>query len=153
MIVEFVQTLVTAGVGAAVVMLGWYIVHRLNASRDLKNKRRDLIMQYLLDAYRRLEAGANREKSEDQTLAFESALADIQLFGTREQIEAAVKFMRAHAETGDGSVQELLNSLRQSMRKELGYLQDNHSLLHLRFERSVGGFDGEVVIRTAPVSA
>ncbi len=43
-----------------VAILGWYVVHRTAVSRDRANKRRELIAQYLIEAYQKLEGIANR---------------------------------------------------------------------------------------------
>jgi hypothetical protein len=48
-------------VTAALAIGGWYVVHRLSVNRDQQNKRRDLRIQYLIEAYRRLENSANRQ--------------------------------------------------------------------------------------------
>lgn len=48
-------------ISTGVVIAGWIVAHRLNLQRDTAAKRRDLRVQYLLDAYRRLEAAANRD--------------------------------------------------------------------------------------------
>lgn len=70
-------------VPAIVAVVGWFMAHQFNSYRDRVNKRRELRIQYLLEAYRRLESAANRpNKTEKQALDFESAVADIQLLGT-----------------------------------------------------------------------
>ena len=74
-----------------VAVIGWFIAHRFNVYRDRRNKSHDMIIQYLLEAYRRLEAAANREKVEEQAAAFESAIADIQLLGSIQQISVTMK--------------------------------------------------------------
>ena len=59
-------------------VIGWFAAHQFNSYRDRVTKRRELRIQYLLEAYRRLEAAANRpDKTEGQTLAFESARSPI----------------------------------------------------------------------------
>jgi hypothetical protein len=44
---------VVASVG--VVVIGWTVGHWLNARRDLANKRRELRVQYLIEAWRKIE--------------------------------------------------------------------------------------------------
>lgn len=62
-----------------VLVVGWFVVHQFNVYRDHQNKRRDLRIQFLLDAYRRLESAAHRgEMTETQKQECESAVADIQ---------------------------------------------------------------------------
>jgi len=43
-----------------VAALGWWTAHHPSARRDLANERK-LRVSYLLDAYRRLENGSNRD--------------------------------------------------------------------------------------------
>ncbi len=38
---------------AVVAVVGWFIVHELSISRDIKNKRIELKIKYLIEAYRR----------------------------------------------------------------------------------------------------
>jgi hypothetical protein len=106
---------------AVVAVIGWFAAHQFNVYRDRQNKRRDLRVQFLLDAYRRLESAANRpKKTQEQTLAFESAVADIQLLGTPEQVAATVRYLHEHAAGGGALIDELLRLLRNDLRKEVG---------------------------------
>ena len=43
-----------------VVFIGWFVVHLLNAYRDRSNKRREIRVQYLIEAYQNLESAAQR---------------------------------------------------------------------------------------------
>lgn len=104
-----------------VAVLGWWIVHRLTANRDLTNERRKLRIAYLLEAYRRLESAANRlNMTPELSRAFEAAVADIQLLGTQEQAQATITYLKQHA-SGDGSrIDEVLRVLRKDLRREMG---------------------------------
>jgi len=103
-----------------VAVMGWFVGHQFNVYRDRLNKRRDLRVQYLLEAYRRLESAANRDhKTEEQAIQFESAVADIQLLGTHKQIDATTKYLRRHASEGGGNIDEVLRLLRDDLRNEL----------------------------------
>jgi hypothetical protein len=83
----FIQLLATAGIA----MLGWIVAHHFNVRRDQQNKRREIRVGYLIEAYRQLEAGTNRGSIDgtEYGRGFESAIADIQLFGTAEQVRLA----------------------------------------------------------------
>jgi hypothetical protein len=72
---------------ALVAVVGWFIVHELSISRDIKNKRIELKIKYLIEWYRRLEHISHRDNPDLKD--FESAIADIQLFGTKQQAELA----------------------------------------------------------------
>jgi len=63
----------------------------------------------------------------------ESAIADIQLFGRRDQAIAAKKLATDLAEQGSASLDDLLLSLRSELRKELGLEQIAGGITHLRY--------------------
>jgi hypothetical protein len=143
-------------IAAAIAVLGWYMAHRFNTARDRINKRHDMITQYLLEAYRRLEMAANREdKTEEQAIAFESALADIQLLGSPAQISATVEYLEAHASAGGGTIDQVLCLLRDDLRKELGLSLAEKPPKFFRFVRdwNNGDWKGYPVCRTTPVRA
>jgi hypothetical protein len=76
----------------------------------------------MLEAYRKLESGSCRGRNQAQySEQFHSAIADIQLLGSRTQVEVARTIAQA---LGDGSgrqirINELLNALRSELRSEL----------------------------------
>lgn len=108
-----------AVITAFVVVIGWYVAHYLTAKRDQANKRRDLRVKYLIEAYRRLEFVGNRPLTNEVAPEFEKAVADVQLFGTPRQVELAQAFALGFAEKGTHPLDPLLNELRQELRKEL----------------------------------
>lgn len=111
-----VPLLVTAGVA----ILGWFVVNRLAVHRDRINKRHDLIVQYLIEAYRKLENASNRGVlAQEHERALESAIADIQLFGSPTQVELATGFARQFAQNYNASLDTLLAELRSELRREL----------------------------------
>lgn len=125
-----------AAISALVVMIGWVVVHRSNLRRDTLVKRRDLRVQYLLDAYRRLENASGRSL-EDMPVAkraFESAVADIQLLGTRSQIEALLAYLNQHVRDGGGNVDPLLKLIRDDLRRELNLEEDVPLIHQFRFK-------------------
>lgn len=139
-----------------VAVLGWFVAHQFNVHRDRLNRRHDLRIQYLLDAYRRLESAANREdKTEEQAVAFESAMADIQLLGTSREIGATVRYLREHASSGEGRIDDLLRLLRDDLRKELRLPVSQDPPLIFRFTRHFDSGDqwGNTVVRTVPIQA
>ncbi len=127
--------LATTGLAIA----GWVVVHLLATARDQKNKRREVRLNFLLDAYRRLEAGASRDPIHDSRFAdgFESALADIQLLGTTEQSVMAKELAYAIASRApDASASPLLLSLRDELRRELDLEPLGECPIHLRFQEA-----------------
>lgn len=123
-------------VPAVVAVVGWFVAHQFNVYRDRQSKRRDLRVQFLLDAYRRLESAANRDtKTEEQMLAFESAVADIQLLGSPEQVAATVIYLRQHAAGHGAQIDEVLRLLRCDLRKEVGLSGEVENGVVFRFTR------------------
>ena len=126
-------------VTTAVVIVGWIVAHRLTAARDQRNKRRDIRLSFLLEAYRRLEASSSRGPIHDSKYAdgFESAIADIQLLGTMEQNEMAKDLASAIASgSSDATANALLLSLRDDLRRELDLEPLGEAPIYLRFQRT-----------------
>lgn len=119
-----------------VAILGWVIAHRLAAARDRANKRRDLVITYLLDAYRRLEANTNRPAGKADNAAIESAIADIQLLGTRTHVELAARFVRQAVESKSAYLDELLAALREDLRAELGLESVGDEIRYFRVSKT-----------------
>jgi hypothetical protein len=125
--------LTTLLVPTAVAVISWFIGSWLTAKRDRANKRRDLRVQYLIEAYRRLATATERKETDASYFAdLDSALVDVQLFGSGEQIAAAKKFAKELAEHRAAQLGELLASLRSDLREELKLERVEGSLLVLR---------------------
>ena len=114
-----IDLLIPLLVTATVAIVGWYAAHRLAAGRDRINKRRELQVQYLIEAYRRLEFVSNRRITRGTAPDFEKAIADIQLFRTPRQVALAREFANNFAQKGTHTLDPLLNDLRNSLREEL----------------------------------
>ena len=107
-------------VTTVIAVAGWWVAHSSATKRDQANKRRDLRIQYLIDAYRKLESVSNRdENSPEWAQKLESAIADIQLFGAAGQVALAKKFVTDMADKRHASGDDLLNDLRRDLREEL----------------------------------
>ena len=121
-------------VTTVVAVVGWYAAHRLSAARDRANKRRELRVQYLIEAYRRLENVSNRPISKATAPDFEKAIADIQLFGTPQQVALAKEFAVGFAQAGTHTLDPLLNDLRDSLRAELDLEPVSVGITYLRMK-------------------
>ncbi len=121
MLVNIIVPLSQAVVAALVVVLGWYVVHKKSTERDLANKRRDLRLQYLIEAYRRFSNAANRPLVPPYSSDMESAIAVIQLFGSSEQLVFLRQFAieKTPADQVSKGGHDLLASLRDELRAEL----------------------------------
>ncbi len=100
-------------------VIGWIIAHFFSSKRDFNNKKREIRINYLTEAYRKLERGAMPTSRKFDPADVESAIADIQLLGNPKQVNMAYKFAEKVSH-GDGTgLQELLEDLRRELRKEL----------------------------------
>ena len=108
--VEICKILITV----VLAVFGWLIAHKLTSVRDLKNKKREIRINFLLDAYRKLERSIHKAGRD-----FEEAISDIQFLGTPPQVNMAKRIAADFAQNGQVDLDELLIDLRDSMRREL----------------------------------
>lgn len=102
----------------SITILGWYIIYRFDKYRDTENKKKDMRIDYLINAWRKLEYAAARDKY-DVIEHLEKPVADIQLFGTKKQIELTMKLANSIINKEQDNLSELLTELRNDLRKEL----------------------------------
>jgi hypothetical protein len=122
---------------SAVTIIGWYIAHRIAVKRDQAIKKRDLQIQYLIDAYRKLESITGRKvlTDDDRKIIIknlESAIADILLFGSSTQIKYAYEFTQELKTNMEPSLTPLLTALRNDLRLELNLPKSEIEIRHLR---------------------
>lgn len=110
---------ISLAITVALAIVGWYAVHRLSMNRDQENKRHDMRIRYLLEAYRRLENAANRPDLSDYARDVESALADIQLLGSQKQVQLAHEFAVSMAKDSTALLDPLVTDIRAELRREL----------------------------------
>lgn len=126
----YLPLLITAGV----TILGWLVAHQFNAWRDRENKRRDQRIQYLVEAFRRLGKANHHPRLHEIADELQSAITDIQLFGTEEQIRKVIAFAKTLTENGAAPMDDLLFSLREDLRKELKLPPTKEHIWCLRIE-------------------
>jgi len=126
-----ISLLIPLLITSIVVIIGWFTVNWLSSNRDRANKRRDLRVQYLIEAWRRLENATGRS-DDSRSADLETAIADIQLFGSPRQIELAQKFANELASRRESNLDELLADLRQNLREELKLETASQNIKHLR---------------------
>ena len=105
-------------IGVLIIVIGWFVGYFLSKRHDAINKRKEMRINYLINAWRSLESASNRENN-DFLENFETSIADIQLFGTKKQIELAQKFAVELSENKSANNLDLLIDLRNDLRKEL----------------------------------
>src|SRR5687767_7029495 len=121
-----------------IVIIGWGIGYYFTNKHNLQNKRREVITNYLIEAYRNIENACYREVlTEELKRKMESAIADIQLFGSLKQIAAAKTFTETMNKNSRGDPRELLADLRNDLRKELNLdlaPTDPEDIIHWRLK-------------------
>jgi hypothetical protein len=108
---ETIMEIFIAILGGLVAWLAGYFL-------GIQQKRRDVCIQYLIDAWRLLEQASNR-KDNIFSKNIDIAVADIQLFGSKEQIDLVQRFANKFANNETPEVLELLIALRKDLRKKL----------------------------------
>jgi hypothetical protein len=129
------MTLVFTIVGGVVVAaIAAVLAHRLTSRRDQANRRSALRVEYLLGAYRVVADVAHRDldPTADYVRAFEQALSDIQLLGSRVQAEMVIAISRQLATAGSADLSNLLVSLRDDLREELELEPVGQAPFHVR---------------------
>lgn len=112
-------------------LVGWPIVHWLNSSRDAKNKKREIRINFLLAAYRSIDNGIRSIPYICENIkyfdseSFEKAISDVQLLGTESQIEKAKQLCLDMNRGNPYDPEPLLKDLRNELRKELGLKQSD----------------------------
>lgn len=90
---------------------------------DFKNKKREIVLSYQIEVYRKLALAVQRppEKGSQYFRDMESAVADIQLFGTKLQNEKLKNFLDQWQQFSHGDLNSILSDIRDELRKELGF--------------------------------
>jgi hypothetical protein len=123
------QVIATAIV-AGVAIVGWWVVN----VQQRRAVRRNMRIEYLLNAYRQLERVTNREPTREHGRAIEEAVADVYLLGTPKQVKLAADFASTFAQAGGADLNNLLTDLRKSLRHELLLEADESDSVSLRIE-------------------
>ena len=125
----------TISIAALVIsVLSIYINHSLSKKRDFTNKKKEIKISYLIEAWKDIEKVSNRKKGLNETIVkLEEAFAIIQLLGSKEQIEIAKNIAYSIAKDKVVSTEELLNLLRNNLREELSLERIDERTIFLRF--------------------
>jgi hypothetical protein len=117
-------------------VLGWLVAHYFTAKRGSINKRREMSIEHLVDAYRVLAHDiSRRELTSERQEKLENLLSDIQLFGSTEQVELAKQLADQVAAGGEFQLDILINSLRNDLRAQLNLSRIEGNVKWLRFNR------------------
>ncbi len=110
------QVLIPALVAFSVVGL----THLFTSYRDRRNRRQEQRISYLVNAFRAFAKTVHHPRLYQVGQELEQAVADVQLFGTPEQVRLVQKFATELGTTQTADMDDLMNDLRNSLRSELG---------------------------------
>lgn len=125
------QVFVSAAVALLVVGLG----HAFALDRDRKNRRQEQRIDYLISVYRAFSKANHHPRLYEVAEELEQAIADVQLFGTKRQVELVRRFSIDLAKAQTAEMDDLLMELRDSLRSELNVERLDGRLLSLRVSR------------------
>ncbi len=110
----------TVGIPATIIIVSWFLVHRLNARRDLASRKREALLKALEAAYMRLANSSNRPLTDKLMDELEMFVSELQLYGTPRQIQLMAEIVEGFKTPNNRvSYDEILADLRDSIRKEL----------------------------------
>lgn len=115
-------------------VIGWIVVYILALRQNTQIKKKEVTIKFLIQAWERLEKASNRKDS-IYNADIETAIADIQLFGTKRQIELAQQFAEEIVRNNESSTLELLVLLRDDLRKGLQLEKVPREFKFLRFSK------------------
>lgn len=117
-----------------ITVIGWIVVYIFAIRQNTQIKKKEVTIEYLIQAWGKLEKASNRKDNRYNT-EIETAIADIQLFGTKRQIELAQQFAEEIARNKESSTLESLVLLREDLRKELKLERVPRKFKFLRFSK------------------
>jgi hypothetical protein len=96
------------------------LAHWFTIRRERESKRREQRINYLVNVFRALSKVNHHPKLYEVAEELEQAIGDVQLLGTPEQVRLARQFALELATNQSAGMDELLVSLRDGLRSELG---------------------------------
>lgn len=127
---DYLKILVTV----ILAVLGWIIGHYFNSKRTRDQKRREISVEHLINAYRILTNEiSHRKETPERSEKLENILSDIQLFGSSYQVQLAKDLAVEVASGGEFQLDPLINSLRDDLRDELRLSKIEGNVKWLRF--------------------
>ncbi len=111
MIENLIPTLVTV----LVAIVGYCFAYQ----QITEQKKKDIITKYLIEAWTKLVNASQRGINNPYKQDIEASIAAIMLFGDKEQNRLAKEFMHKLNQGHNADLTELLQQLRQDLRKEL----------------------------------
>jgi hypothetical protein len=114
---------------------GAYVGHLLTARRERKSRLQQQRIQYLVEAYRAFAKANHHPRLYEVADDLERAIADIQFLGSPELIVLAQQFCHEMAAEETASLDDILTTIRQNLRNELGERPVSGKMMWLRIGR------------------
>lgn len=121
-----------------VALIGWVIAHRFTSSRDLKNKKRETKLNLLLKSYESISLWMSEPKGDETMKDLVNALTLVQCFGSLNQVKMAKTSLKsiAYRDRCVEGLGDLITSLRDDFRDEIGLPKDDKSVATLHLTKS-----------------
>ncbi len=117
------------------VVIGWLATHHLTQLRDVENQKRKIRTDYLVNVFRFLATSvSNRNLLDEDLRKFEDVVADIQLFGTPEQVRLLKVVTNEMREKKEFNLDPLLNDLRDHLRSDLALGSIDGNIHWIRYQ-------------------
>lgn len=114
---------------------GAYIGHWLTSRREKKNSLQQQRIQYLIEAYRAFAKSNHHPHLYEVADDLEQAIADIQLLGSPKLIDLVQQFAHELGTKEEASLDEVLSTIRENLRAELGERPVTGRIIWLRIGR------------------
>jgi hypothetical protein len=126
-------------------MAGWYVVNRLELARSRRDRLLEIRTQYMIAAYRDLNASLGGLVTSANMKQLEHAIVDVQLLGTNEVVRLAKEYVETWGGRSlDGiDVSALTHSMRATIREDLGLDADPEDAKLLRIHLTEEGLQRE----------
>jgi hypothetical protein len=128
--IDYLKILITI----IMAVIGWIVGYYFTTRKDINQKRRDISIEHLINAYRILTNEiSHRKETKDNNTKLENILSDMQLFGSEEQVQLAKDLADTVAAGGEFQLDPLINSLRNDLRKMIGLKKVKGNVKWLRY--------------------
>lgn len=129
--------IITVLSSVTIAVLGWIIGHILTSRREIHQKRREIRIKHLREAYLNLAHIADSGGDIVKNISLlQASLNDIQLFGGNSQIKLLEKFISELNEIDSAQMNDLIKALRNEIRAHLKLSTINETRWHVRLEKS-----------------
>ena len=132
------KEIIALSVTILLAVAGWMVSHGLSVKREIEQKKREIRVQHLREAYLKLANVADTGDLETNILDIQRAFNDIQLFGELSQIDLIERIIRQVTEEGSAKIDDLLKELRNEIREHIGLKRIDEYRLYIRVEGRPG---------------